>query len=43
MQSINYHDSSALSYERSRVLIGLVGFEMVWISYVWMKNRSGQL
>jgi hypothetical protein len=43
LQSVNYHDSRALGYERSRVLTGLVGFEMVWIGYVWMGNRSGQL
>jgi hypothetical protein len=43
LQSVNYHDSRALGYERSEVLIGLVGFEMVWIGYVWMRNRSGQL
>jgi hypothetical protein len=43
LQSINYHDSRALGYERSGVLTGLVGFEMVWIGYVWMGNRSGQL
>jgi hypothetical protein len=29
LQSVNYHDSRALGYERSRVLTGLVGFEMV--------------
>jgi hypothetical protein len=34
LQSVNYHDSRALSYEWSEVLIGLVGFEMVWIGYV---------
>jgi hypothetical protein len=43
LQSVNYHDSRDLGYERSGVLIGLVGFEMVWISYVWMGNHSGQL
>jgi hypothetical protein len=43
LQSVNYHDSRALGYEQSRVLTGLVGFEMVWIGYVWMGNRSGQL
>jgi hypothetical protein len=43
LQRVNYHDSRDLSYERSGVLIGLVGFEMVWIGYVWMGNRSGQL
>jgi hypothetical protein len=43
LKSVNYHDSRALSYERSGVLIGLVGFEMVWIGYVWMGNQSGQL
>jgi hypothetical protein len=43
LQSVNYHDSHALGYERSRVLTGLVGFEMVWIYYVWMGNHSGQL
>jgi hypothetical protein len=31
LQSVNYHDSRTLDYERSRVLTGLVGFEMVWI------------
>jgi hypothetical protein len=43
LQSVNYHDSRALGYEWSRVLTGLVGFEMVWIGYVFMGNRSGQL
>jgi hypothetical protein len=43
LQSVNYHDSHALGYERSRVLTGLVRFEMVWIGYVWMGNHSGQL
>jgi hypothetical protein len=43
LQSVNYHDSHALCYEWSGVLTGLVGFEMVWIGYVWMGNRSGQL
>jgi hypothetical protein len=43
LQSINYHDRHALGYERFGVLTGLVGFEMVWISYVWMGNHSGQL
>jgi hypothetical protein len=41
LQSVNYHDSRALGYEQSGVLIGLVGFEMVWIGYVWMGNHSG--
>jgi hypothetical protein len=40
LQSVNYHDSRALGYERSGVLIG---FEMVWIGYVCMGNRNGQL
>jgi hypothetical protein len=43
LQSVNYHDSRALGYERSEVLTGLVGFEMVWIGYVWMGNHSEQL
>jgi hypothetical protein len=43
LQSVNYHDSRAHSYERSGVLTGLVGFEMVWIGYAWMENCSGQL
>jgi hypothetical protein len=43
LQSVNYHDSRALSYEWSGVLTGLAGFEMVWIGYVWMRNRSEQL
>jgi hypothetical protein len=43
LQSVNYHDSRALDFERSGVLTGLVGFEMVWIGYVWMGNHSGQL
>jgi hypothetical protein len=43
LQSVNYHDSCALGYERSGVLTGLVGFEIVWIGYVWMGNHSGQL
>jgi hypothetical protein len=42
-RSVKYQDSRALSYERSGVLTGLVGFEMVWIGYVWMGNHSGQL
>jgi hypothetical protein len=41
LQSVNYHDSRAHGYERSVVLIGLVGFGMVWIGYVWMGHRSG--
>jgi hypothetical protein len=36
LQSVNYHDSHALGYERSGVLTRLVGFEMVWIDYVWI-------
>jgi hypothetical protein len=43
LQSVNYHDSCAHGYERSGVLTGLVGFEMVWIGYVWMGNHNGQL
>jgi hypothetical protein len=43
LQSVNYHDNRALGYERSGVLKRLVGFEMVWIGYVWMENRNGQL
>jgi hypothetical protein len=43
LQSVNYYDSHALGFERSRVLTELVGFEMVWIYYVWMGNHSGQL
>jgi hypothetical protein len=43
LQSVNYHDSHTHSYERSKILTGLVGFEMVWIDYVWMVNHSGQL
>jgi hypothetical protein len=43
LQSVNYHDSRALGDERSGALTGLVGFEMVWIGYVWMGNHSGQL
>jgi hypothetical protein len=31
LQGVNYHDSCAHSYERSGVLVGLVGFGMVWI------------
>jgi hypothetical protein len=34
LQSVNYHDSHAHSYEWSGVLRGLVGFGMVWIGYV---------
>jgi hypothetical protein len=34
LQSVNYHNSRAHGYEWSGVLIGLVGFGMVWISYV---------
>jgi hypothetical protein len=41
LQSVNYHDSRAHGYERSVVLIGLVGFGMVWIGYVWVGHRSG--
>jgi hypothetical protein len=43
LQSVNYRDRCALGYEWSVVLTWLVGFEMVWIGYVWMGNRSGQL
>jgi hypothetical protein len=43
LQSVNYHDSRAHDYDRSGVLTRLVGFEMVWIGYVCMGNRSGQL
>jgi hypothetical protein len=43
LQSVNYHDSYALGYEQSGVFTGLVRFGMVWIGYVWMGNRSGQL
>jgi hypothetical protein len=43
LQSVNYHGSRALGYEQTRVLTGLVEFEMVWIGYVWMGDRSGQL
>jgi hypothetical protein len=43
LQNVNYHDSRALGYEWSGVLIGFVGFLMVWIGYVWMGNHSGQL
>jgi hypothetical protein len=43
LQSVNYHDSHALGYERSGVLTRLLGFGMVWIGYVWMGNCSGQL
>jgi hypothetical protein len=43
LQSVNYHDSCAHSYEGSRVLAGLVDFGMVWIGYVWLVNHSGQL
>jgi hypothetical protein len=41
LQSVNYHDSRGHGYERSRVLVGLVDFGMVWIGYVWMGNRNG--
>jgi hypothetical protein len=40
---VNYHDNHAHGYERSGVLARLVGFGMVWICYVWLGNRSGQL
>jgi hypothetical protein len=43
LQSVNYDDSRALGYEWSGVLTRLVGFEMVWIGYVWMGNCCGQL
>jgi hypothetical protein len=43
LQSVNYHDSRAHGYECSGVLVGLVGFEMDWIVYVWLVNCSGQL
>jgi hypothetical protein len=43
LQSVNYHDSCTHCYERFGVLAGLVGFGMVWISYVWLVNCSGQL
>jgi uncharacterized membrane protein len=39
----HYHDSHAHDYKWSGVLTWLVGFVMVWIGYVWMVNRSGQL
>jgi hypothetical protein len=42
LQSVNYHDSRAHSYEQSGAPAGLVGFEMVWVDYVWMGNHSGQ-
>jgi hypothetical protein len=41
LQSVNYHDSRAHGYEWSGILAGLVGFEMVWIGYVWLVNCSG--
>jgi hypothetical protein len=43
LQSVNYHDSRAHSYERSRVIAGLVDFGMILIGYVWLVNCSGQL
>jgi hypothetical protein len=43
LQSVNYHDSHAHCYKRSRILTGLVGFGMIWIGYVWLVNCSGQL
>jgi hypothetical protein len=43
LQSVNYHDSHGHGYEWSGILARLVGFRMVWIDYVWMVNRSGQL
>jgi hypothetical protein len=43
LQSVNYHDSRAHGYERSRVLAGLVGFGMSWYGYVWLVNYSGQM
>jgi hypothetical protein len=43
LQSVNYHDSHAHGYERSGVLALLVGFDMVWIDYVWLVNCSRQL
>jgi hypothetical protein len=43
LQSVNYHDSRAHSYERSVVLTGLVGLGLVWIGYFSMGNSSGQL
>jgi hypothetical protein len=43
LQSVNYHDSHTHGYEQSGVLAGLVNFGMVWIGYIWMGNRSGQL
>jgi hypothetical protein len=33
-QNVNFHDIHARGYERSGVLIGLVGFGMVWIGLV---------
>jgi hypothetical protein len=43
LQSVNYHDSRVHGYQRSRIFIGLVGFGMVWLGYIWLVNCSGQL
>jgi hypothetical protein len=43
LQSVNYNDSRAHSYELSGILVGLAGFGIVWIGYVWLVNCSGQL
>jgi hypothetical protein len=34
LQSVNNHDSCAHGYEWSGILIGLVGFGMVWFGLV---------
>jgi hypothetical protein len=41
LQSVNYYDSRAHGYKRSRVLIGLVGCGMVYIGYVWLGITLG--
>jgi hypothetical protein len=43
LQSVNYHDSHAHGYERSGILMRIVGLGTVWFGYVWLVNCSGQL
>jgi Na+/melibiose symporter-like transporter len=40
LQSVNYHDSRAHGYERSGVIVGLVGFGMAFVGVFFTgKNR----
>jgi hypothetical protein len=38
--SVNYYNSRAHGYERSRLLTGLVGCGIVLVSCVWLVNRT---